>query len=337
MNPAYDAILIVSFGGPEGPDEVMPFLDNVLRGRNVPEARKLAVAEHYYHFGGISPLNQQNRELIAALRAELDEAGIDLPLYWGNRNWHPLLTDTLRLMGDAGIRRVLALFTSAYSSYSGCRQYRENLQDARTTAGRPDMVVDKIRVFFNHPGFIEANTNHIRAAMTSLPTLDKSHTALVFTAHSIPLSMAQGCAYQKQLRQACKLVTAALVWDDWDLVYQSRSGPPHQPWLEPDILDHLRRLHEAGTQAVVISPIGFISDHLEILFDLDTEARELCQELGMTMALAKTAGAHPAFVAMIRELIEERLGLRVDRRALGQLGPWHDVCPENCCLPTSMK
>jgi len=327
----YDAVLVVSFGGPEKPDDVMPFLENVLRGRNVPRERMLEVAEHYYEFGGVSPINAQNRALIGALSDELNRHGPRLPVYWGNRNWHPLLADTLREMADDGIRHVLAFVTSAYSSYSGCRQYRENLADARAEVGPEAPQVDKLRAFFNHPGFIAATADRVGAAFEALPESARARAKLLFTAHSIPSSMAATCRYEAQLRSTAQLVSATLGRDDWSLVYQSRSGPPTQPWLEPDICDALRQLAAEGATDVVIAPIGFISDHMEVIFDLDTEAQQVCEELGLRMIRAGTVGTHPEFVAMIRELIVERIDGTHARRSLGELEPCPDVCPADCC------
>ena len=331
MNNNYDAILLVSFGGPEKPDDVMPFLENVLRGKNVPRERMLEVAEHYDHFGGVSPINQQNRELIAALQRELNEHGPKLPIYWGNRNWHPLLPDTLRQMKADGIQRALGFFTSAYSSYSGCRQYLEDIARAQAEVGPGAPQIDKLRAFFNHPGFIEPMLEQVRAAVAQVPVERQATTHLVYTAHSIPLAMAAGCEYERQLLETCRLVSEQFPRIPWRLVYQSRSGPPLQPWLEPDVRDYLRELHASGrTTHVVVVPIGFISDHLEILFDLNTEAQALCTELGLHMVRAQTVGAHPRFVAMIRELILERTA-DAPRRFLGELGPSHDECPDTCC------
>lgn len=329
----YDALLVVSFGGPESPDEVMPFLQNVLRGRNVPRQRMRAVADHYQHFGGISPINDQNRALISALRAELGATNLRLPIYWGNRNWHPLLPDTLAQMARDGVRRALAFFTSAYSSYSGCRQYRENLLAAQQAVGPEAPQIDKLRAFFNHPGFIEPMVESVRQCLLQLPVERRDKAHLVYTAHSIPVSMAETCGYVAQLQEACHLVSDALGrTDDDPLVFQSRSGPPTQPWLEPDIGDHLCKLSSAGLSTdVVIVPIGFISDHLEVLYDLDTEARQLCEDLGLNMHRAATVGTHPRFVRMIRELIQERINPSAPRLALGTLGPSHDVCPVDCC------
>ncbi|MEO8132024.1 MAG: ferrochelatase [Bryobacteraceae bacterium] len=319
----YDAILVVSFGGPEKPDDVIPFLENVLRGRNVPRERMMAVAEHYYHFGGKSPINDQNRALIAGLESLLAAEGPHLPVYWGNRNWHPLLPDTLRQMRDDGVRRAIAFFTSAYSSYSGCRQYRENILAARSEVGAGAPDVEKLRVFYNHPGFIGPVTENVKAALAKCAA-----THIAFTAHSIPSSMADTSNYVRQLEEACRLVANAVGVTDYKLVYQSRSGPPTQSWLEPDICDHLRTL---AHRSVVICPIGFISDHLEVLYDLDTEAAAVCAELGIHMQRAAAVGTHPEFIRMIRDLILERIDGATPRLSLGVLGPSHDVCPVDCC------
>lgn len=329
----YDALLLVSFGGPEGPDDVLPFLENVLRGRNVPRERMLAVAEHYRRFGGVSPINAQNRALIEALNVEFSAAGLKLPIYWGNRNWHPLLPDALRQMCDDGVRRALAFFTSAFSSYSGCRQYRENVAAAQEAVGPGAPQVDKLRMFFNHPGYIEPMTERARAALETIPTERRDAARLVFTAHSIPLGMATNCKYETHFRDASRLVAAALGRREFDVVYQSRSGPPMQPWLEPDVNDHLRKLAAGGIRDVVLVPIGFISDHMEVAYDLDDEARRTAAEVGLNMIRAATVGTHPRFVRMIRELAEERMTPGALRPALGDLGPSHDVCPLDCCLP----
>jgi len=325
-----DAVLLVSFGGPDRTEEVIPFLENVLRGRPVPRARMLEVAEHYYHFGGRSPINDQNRALLAALRA-LFAAGPEMPVYWGNRNWHPLLADTMRQMAADGVRRAFAFVTSAYSSYSGCRQYLEDLARAREAVGPDAPEVLKLRVFYNHPGFIEPMAEGVCAAIERIPTERRAAAALLFTAHSIPLAMADTSRYVQQVQEACRLVAQLVARPQYRLVYQSRSGAPGQPWLEPDILDSLRELAAAGVRDVVIAPIGFISDHMEVVYDVDTEARALCGELGLNMVRAETVGAAPRFVAMIRELVLERMGALAEHRALGDLGPSHDVCPPDCC------
>lgn len=323
----WDAILILSFGGPEGPNEVMPFLENVLRGRNVPEERKREVAHHYDLFGGVSPINEQNRRLRAALERELRAHGRAIPVYFGNRNWHPFVEATLREMTAAGVRRFLLFTTSAFSSYSGCRQYREDVERARAAIGPGAPEFGKIRVFYNHPQFIEVWRETLASELGLMPG-----ARVVFTAHSIPLAMSERCDYAAQLRDACGLVAAAAGVARWDLVYQSRSGPPQQPWLEPDVLDHLRALHGEGIREVVLAPIGFVSDHMEVLYDLDHEAKSLCEELGIRMVRTATPGAHPRFVSMIRELIEERMDPQRPKRALGSRGPKEDVCPATCCL-----
>lgn len=334
MPHSYDAILVVSFGGPDCREDVLPFLENVLRGRNVPRERMLEVAEHYYHFGGRSPINDQNRALIAALEKELASHGPNLPIYWGNRNWHPLLTDTLRQMAADGVRRALAFVTSAYSSYSSCRQYRENVAAAQAEVGATAPAIDKLRTFFNHPGFIEPMVENTRAALEQMSAELRGNARIVFTAHSIPLAMATGSRYAEQLQEASRLVAERVGTPHWHLVYQSRSGPPQQPWLEPDVCDFLRQLAQDGVRDFVIVPIGFISDHMEVLFDLDTEAKQLCDELGINIVRAATVGTHPRFIRMIRELIEERLSVSPIRLALGALGPNHDVCPIDCCAYT---
>ncbi len=317
--PNYDALLLVSFGGPERREDVIPFLENVLRGRNVPRARLEEVAEHYYLFGGRTPINDQNRALLAALTREFEQHGPRLPIYWGNRNWHPLLPDTLRQMAADGVTRALAFVTAAFSSYSGCRQYRENIEQAREP-GSPQ--IDKLRVFYNHPRFIGAVVDRCKAAFEGRP-----EARLIFTAHSVPLSMARTSRYEEQLRECCRLVAGQLDRPDWKLVYQSRSGPPMQPWLEPDIRAYLK---QSGFKDVVIAPIGFLSDHMEVIYDLDTEARALCESLGIRMARAETVGVHPEFVSMIRDLTLERTE-GAPRLALGDLGPGRDICPEDCC------
>ena len=318
-----DAILVVSFGGPDGPDDVMPFLENVLRGRNVPRERMLEVAEHYYHFGGRSPINEQNRELIAALEALLAAEGPHLPIYWGNRNWHPLLPDTLTRMRQDGVTRALCFVTSAYSSYSGCRQYRENLAAAQEAASAGGMELLKLRAFYNHPGFLEPTMERTAAALAAAPG-----AALLFTAHSVPLSMADTSDYVRQLLEAARLVANGY---PHRLVYQSRSGPPTQPWLEPDICDAIVEAAAAGAPHVVVVPVGFISDHLEVLYDLDTEARQRAVELGIGFTRVPTVGTDARFVRMIRELVMERLDPAVPKRACGLFPANHDVCPVDCC------
>ncbi len=334
-NVPYDALLIVGFGGPERREDVIPFLENVLRGRNVPRERMLEVAEHYYHFDGVSPINGQVRELIAALRPELDQHGVDLPIHWGNRNWDPMLADTMRAMTEAGSKRALALVLAGFSSYSSCRQYREDVARAQEQVGEGFPSVDKIRVFYNHPEWVAANADRVREALSRLPEDLRGSARLAFTAHSIPSSMAANCAYERQLQETCRLVAEAAGVGEgrWSLAYQSRSGRPTDPWLEPDINDHLREIAAMGAKAVVVHPIGFLSDHMEVLYDLDDEARATAEGLGLAMARAETVGTHPRFVSMLRELIQERLDRGVERRAIGQFGPNHDACPPDCCLP----
>ncbi|GAB7189992.1 ferrochelatase [Kineococcus sp. NUM-3379] len=343
----YDALLLLSFGGPEGPDDVMPFLENVTRGRGIPRERLEEVAGHYLHFGGRSPINDQNRALLAALRTELDARGLDVPLLWGNRNWEPYLTDVLREAHEAGARRVLVLLTSAYSSYSSCRQYREDLARAVTTLageGRA-LAVDKLRHYFNHPAFVRTNADAVVAALEGLDGEVREGARLVYVTHSVPTAMnevsgPQGGAYVRQHLDVAAAVSAEVaartgVEHPFDLVYCSRSGPPTQPWLEPDVNDHLRELAAAGTPAVVLAPIGFVSDHMEVVFDLDTEAVETAAELGLPCARAATVGTAGHFVAGLVDLVEERAELArggsPDKPALGALGPSHEVCPVGCC------
>lgn len=314
--PEYDALLVLSFGGPEKPDDVMPFLENVLRGRNIPRPRLLAVAEHYYQFGGRSPINDQCRALIAALRTELDLHGPALPIYWGNRNWHPLLGDTMRQMAADGICRALVFITSAYSSYSACRQYMEDIDRARQAVGPGAPVFDKLRHFHNLPGFVGPNAENLRAALRQEPG-----AAVLFTAHSIPVEMAHTSKYVQQLEETARLIGARAGVAHYRLVYQSRSGAPHQPWLGPDILEALAETKAAGVRSVVVAPIGFISDHMEVIYDLDHEAKLLAKELGLRMVRAATVGIDPQFIAMIRELIEERLS--------GEASA--DPCRADCC------
>ncbi len=333
----YDSFLLVSFGGPEGPDDVMPFLENVLRGKNVPRERLLEVAEHYHRFGGVSPINEQNRQLLAGIDGEFKAHRIGLPVYWGNRNWKPLFADTLRQMKDDGCRRSLAFFTNVFSSYSGCRQYRENIIAAREEVGSGTPLVEKIRMGFNHPLFIDTLADAVTHSARSLGQ-NAADVAVLFTAHSLPVSMANQCDYVKQLTEASRLVALRAGIENWQLVYQSRSGPPHQPWLEPDVCQQIATMDEAKklTQLVIV-PIGFVSDHMEVMFDLDVEAAQLCRERGITMTRAPTVAANPKFVQMIRLLVEERLGRTDQRLAVGDFGPGHDVCPADCCLNSAVR
>ena len=328
----FDALILISFGGPEGPDDVMPFLENVLRGKNVPRERMLEVSEHYNHFGGVSPINEQNRQLMSAIKEELKSQNIEMPVYWGNRNWHPMIPDALKQMRDDGVKKALAFFTSAYSCYSGCRQYRENIIDARAEMGEGAPEVHKLRMFFNHPAYVEATADRIHEVFSNVAEDKKAKTHFVFTAHSIPISMADGCKYSTQLIEACRLVMEKIGEYEWDLVYQSRSGPPSQPWLEPDVCDFMEALKDKGVEDVVVMPIGFVSDHMEVLFDLDTEAKEKCDELGIRMQRAHAVGTHPKFVSMVAQLILERTE-GAEKLAIGNMPPNHDVCPVDCCLP----
>ncbi|MFD0397702.1 ferrochelatase [Kitasatospora sp. NPDC059811] len=353
----YDALLLLSFGGPEAPEDVVPFLENVTRGRGIPKERLKEVGKHYFLFGGVSPINEQNRELLAALRKDFAEHGLDLPVYWGNRNWAPYLVDTLRELAADGHRRVAVLATSAYAGFSGCRQYRENLADALAALaaeGLPELRVDKLRHFYNHPGFVEPMVDATLAALARLPEDVRAGARLAFTTHSIPDAMAEtsgapddpargrpGGAYVAQHLDVARLIAEAVaertgVADrPWELVFQSRSGAPHTPWLEPDICDHLEAQHADGAPAVVMVPIGFVSDHMEVKYDLDTEAVAKAAELGLPVARAATVGADPRFTAAVRELVLERAaaerGEPVTRCALGALGPSHDVCAVACC------
>ncbi|MEV6207614.1 ferrochelatase [Kitasatospora sp. NPDC051914] len=353
----YDALLLLSFGGPEGPEDVVPFLENVTRGRGIPKERLAEVGKHYFLFGGVSPINEQNRDLLAALRKDFADHGLDLPVYWGNRNWAPYLADALKEIAADGHRRVLTLATSAYAGYSGCRQYRENLADALAGLARdglPALRVDKLRHFYNHPGFVEPVIDATLAALASLPEDVRDGAHLVFTTHSIPNAMADssgapddpargtpGGAYVAQHLDVARLVAQAVAAATgtadrpWELVYQSRSGAPHVPWLEPDICDRLEELHADGAPAAVMVPIGFVSDHMEVKYDLDTEAAAKAAELGLPVARAATVGADPRFAAAVRELVLERAaverGAAAERRALGTLGPSHDVCAAACC------
>jgi len=372
--PDYDAFLLVSFGGPEGPADVMPFLENVTRGRGVPRDRLAEVARHYDLFGGVSPINQQCRDLLTAIGKDFATAGLDLPLYWGNRNWHPYLADTVAQMAADGVRHAVAFVTSAYGSYSGCRQYLDDIEAARAQAGPGAPRIDKIRHFFNHPGYIASVAQAARAAIGQLPAGVADDAWLVFTAHSVPEAMAAasgpaGGLYPAQLTEAARLVARELARAEgrernWRLAYQSRSGPPSVPWLGPDIGDQLSELSASGVAAVVVIPVGFVSDHVEVLFDLDTEAAGLARRLGLPMARAATSGTDPRFVSMITELVKERgwaqsgggreargreqqsagageaerRGQPAQAPVLGSLPAGPDFCPNDCCrLPAARR
>ena len=343
----YDALLLVSFGGPEGPDDVVPFLENVTRGRGIPRERLEQVGEHYYLFGGRSPINDQNRSFLAAVGADLAANGIDLPLYWGNRNWDPYLRDTLAEMAADGVTRAACFVTSAYSSWSSCRQYRENLYDAaHGLEGAP--ALDKLRHYFNHPGFLEPVAEATLAALAALPDDVRDDARLVFVTHSIPTQMNDasgppdqgGGAYVAQHLSAAEVVSERVAAatgrrHEHDLVFCSRSGAPQVPWLEPDVNDHLERLAADDARAVVLVPIGFVSDHMEVIYDLDTEALATAERLGLPVRRAATAGDDPRFVAVVRDLLLERAaverGVESSRAAAGSIGPMWDRCPVGCC------
>ena len=344
----YDALLLVSFGGPEKPEDVVPFLENVTRGRGIPRERLEEVGEHYFLFGGRSPINDQNREFLAALREDLDGAGIDLPVYWGNRNWDPYLTDTVRQMAADGITRAACFMTSAYSSYSSCRQYRENLADAVAALGEQSEDaprLDKLRHYFNHPGFVEAVVDATLAALAELPDAAREGAHLAFVTHSIPVAMNDtsgplGGAYVAQHRSVAQEVVDRVREETGrrhahELVYCSRSGAPHIPWLEPDVNDHLRALRDRGVPGVVLVPVGFVSDHMEVIYDLDTEAMATAEEIGLPTRRAATAGVDPRFVSAVRDLLLERAaverGDERERAAVGSMDALWDRCPVGCC------
>lgn len=349
---AYDAILLAGFGGPEGQDDVIPFLRNVTRGRGIPEERLEEVAHHYRHFGGVSPINDQNRELKAALEAELASRGIDLPVLWGNRNWTPYLEDALHEAQERGFTKLIAVATSAYSSYSSCRQYREDfarvLDETRLEG---TIQIDKVRQFFDHPGFVEPFIEGVRTAVDDLreriPGIDPAtEIRILYSTHSIPSTDAarsgpaergfgEGGAYAAQHLAVAEVVSQAATGGtvEWDLVYQSRSGPPSMPWLEPDINDRIAELPALGVKAVVIVPLGFVSDHMEVLWDLDNEAMETSEQHGLVAVRVPTPGTHARYVKGLVDLVlERRDGVPVDQRpALTSLGPWYDVCRPGCC------
>ncbi|MPZ93977.1 MAG: ferrochelatase [Propionibacteriales bacterium] len=336
----YDALLLVSFGGPEQPGDVVPFLENVTRGRGIPRERLAQVGEHYHRFGGRSPINDQCRALVAAVEADLATHGIEIPVYWGNRNWHPYLRQTVQQMTADGVTRAACLVTSAYASYSGCRQYRENLYDSVDgIAGAPRL--DRLRHYGNHPGFVAAFVDATLKALTEVP----AESRLVFVTHSIPEAMAAGSgrgdaypdghAYERQHRVVADAVARAVGHDGWDLVYCSRSGAPQVPWLEPDVNDHLEALAAAGVPGVVLVPVGFVSDHMEVIHDLDTEAAATAARLGLPLARAATPGTDQRLVAMVRDLLTERAAVErgepVGRAAVQGSQPLWDVCPADCC------
>ncbi len=338
----FDAVLLLSFGGPERPEDVMPFLENVTRGRGVPRERLEEVAQHYLHFGGVSPINALNRDIIAAVEAEFASRGIDLPVYFGNRNWHPMAEDTVERMRADGVRSALVFPTSAWGGYSGCRQYDEDIVRAReTVTGAPELV--KLRQYFDHPLLIESFADAIHAALQDIPAERRERARLVFTAHSIPVSAdvsagppaEGGKLYSRQVAEAARLCAAATGFAEYDVVWQSRSGPPQVPWLEPDIVDHLDALSATGVDAVVICPVGFVSDHLEVIWDLDNEACRRAGELDMAFARAATPGTDPRFARLVAELVEEHL-TDVPARRLGAVPGYGCTvngapCAVGCC------
>lgn len=331
--PDFDAVLLLSFGGPEGPGDVVPFLENVTRGRNIPRERLEEVGQHYFLFGGVSPINAECRKLVIALERELQRRGPRLPVYWGNRNWQPFVTDVVRKMAGDGIRRAVAVATSAYSSYSACRQYLDDIERAVTAVGTGAPRIEKLPPYWNHAGFIETMAAHTRDALVRLGN-GAARVRLVFTAHSIPLAMAATCDYVAELEEASALVAARVGIDrdvsGFDLCYQSRSGPPSQPWLEPDVCDHLRALRAGGTDGVVLVPIGFVADHMEVKYDLDVEAKRVADEIGLRLERAPAVGAAPTFVAGLRDLIACHVeGRRPD--TLGARGPRPFPCAPGCC------
>jgi len=328
---AVDAIVVISFGGPEGPDDVIPFLEQVLRGRNVPLDRLEAVAEHYHLFGGVSPINAQNRALVESLRAELAAHGPPLPVYWGNRNWHPFLADTVRRMADDGVRRAAAFVTSAYPSWSGCRQYREDIARAQAAVGPSAPRIDKLRLFFDNPGFVRPLAEALQAAREEAGT----DAPVLFSAHSIPQVMADTSDYVAALTETAQLVADRSGSPPWQLAFQSRSGPPSQPWLAPDVTDTVAGLAREA-DAVIVAPIGFVSDHMEVVYDLDTEAADAARRAGVKLVRASTPGTHPAFVTMIRDLVVELIDPAAPRHRLGRLETARSLagrCGTGCCPP----
>jgi protoporphyrin/coproporphyrin ferrochelatase len=335
QNLDYDAILVLSFGGPEAPEDVIPFLQNVTRGRNVPESRLREVAEHYEAFGGVSPINGQNRELIRNLSNELSRRGMELPVMFGNRNWHPYLKDTLATAVDLGYSRILVFVTSAFSSYSGCRQYLEDIEAAISSIdSASELLVDKIRPFYNSSGFIGATQDNLRNTLAKFRQTPRRDVQILFTAHSIPISMARNCKYEEQLRDACSLVMDNFDDYPYELVFQSRSGPPEAPWLEPDICHFIEGTSRAN---IVACPIGFVSDHMEILFDLDLEAKTVCERRGIKFARVAAVGTNPIFVAGVADLIEQRCGTMQEVLTLGDRGEWANNCNLECCLESNME
>ena len=317
----FDALLLLSFGGPEGPEQVMPFLENVTRGRGIPRERLESVAEHYLHFGGVSPINGINRALIAEIEAELARRGRRIPVYFGNRNWEPYVEDTVTQMRDKGIERAAVFTTSAWGGYSGCTQYQEDIARGRAAAGAGAPELVKLRQYFDHPLLVEMFADAIRDAAATLPAELRDEARLVFTAHSIPLRAADRCGpdlYERQVGYTCRLVAAAAGYLDYDHVWQSRSGPPQVPWLEPDVGDHLEALQRAGTSAVIVCPVGFVADHIEVVWDLDNELAEQAAQAGIAFARASTPNAQTRFAQLAIDLLDE---MRTDAPAARVTGP----------------
>ncbi|MCB0272903.1 MAG: ferrochelatase [Bdellovibrionales bacterium] len=329
----FDAFFFVSFGGPEGPDEVMPFLNRVLAGKNVPEERKLEVAAHYQKFGGISPINEQNRTLIKNLKSAFEKNNIDLPMYWGNRNSDPLIQDTIEQMRKDKRSNVLCFFTSSFSSYSGCRQYRENIEDVKKNLGLEKMQFSKLRTWFNHPLFIQIIVEDVQKARSELVKKAAKAPFVLFTAHSIPQSMSKQCDYVVQLKETSQLVTNQLHTDAYRLVFQSRSGPPQVPWLEPDICDALDQVKEQGHDAVIVVPIGFVTDHMEVKYDLDVQAKEKASLLDLSFVRVQAPGHNPRFIDLVVDLVLERVH-GTAKKVVGTMKPGHDQCPIDCCRNT---
>ncbi|WP_080794884.1 ferrochelatase [Corynebacterium pacaense] len=344
---AYDALLVLSFGGPEGHEEVRPFLENVTRGRGIPPERLDDVAVHYHHFGGVSPINGLNREIIANVERELADRGISIPVYFGNRNWLPYGADAAEQMARDGVRNALVLATSAWGGYSGCRQYQEDIQqliEHLDAEGLPAITFTKIRQFYDHPLFIDTMVAHVRDSFAELPEDRRGRARLVFTAHSIPLTSVDadgtkidGSLYSDQVRESSALIAEGLGITDYDVVWQSRSGAPHVPWLEPDIVDHAVDLNERGIDTLVVCPVGFISDHMEVIWDLDSELMDEAARRGMTVVRTATAGPTESFAAMVVDLIEEQGSHRQPERRgclpLRGTSVNGAPCAEGCCLP----
>ena len=325
----FDSLLLLSFGGPENSDDVMPFLRNVTAGRGVPDERLAVVAEQYELFGGKSPINELNQQLLSALDEELVSRGHEMATFWGNRNWHPFVTDTIADLKSLGHTSTVCLVTSAFSSYSGCRQYHEDLDRARNEVpGAPN--IERVRVYWDHPDFLGTAAELLAESRDAAGL--SSETPVLHSAHSLPLSMAANCDYQQQLNEAASIVNElAGMRGPYEVVFQSRSGPPSVPWLTPDIDQRIHELAEQGTQEILVHPLGFVADHMEVLFDLDTQSAAAAKEADVKMVRTPTVGTHPRFVSMLVDLVEEAAGLRADRPSLSKSGPRPDKCNSQCC------